>query len=60
MNQGNPLNNHGQDNGIWQDGALFVYLPSQKRWIAVFIAFQTQAWQTDNHGNPAAAQTISV
>lgn len=60
MNQGNPLNNHGQDNGIWQDGALFVYLPSQKRWIAVFIAFQTQTWQTDNQGNPAAAQTISV
>jgi uncharacterized protein YukJ len=60
MNQGNPLNNHGQDNGIWQDGALFVHLPSQKRWIAVFIAFQTQTWQTDNQGNPAAAQTISV
>jgi hypothetical protein len=22
MNQGNPLNNHGGDNGIWQDGTL--------------------------------------
>ena len=53
MNQGNPANNHGQDNGIWQDGALFVYLPSQQRWIAVFIAFQTETWQTDNDGNPA-------
>ena len=53
MNQGNPLDSHGQDNGIWQDGALMVYLPSQNQWLAVFIAFQTQTWQTDNQGNPA-------
>ena len=53
MNQGNPPNNHSQDNGIWQDGALFVYLPSQNQWIAVFLAFQTQVWQTDDQGNPA-------
>jgi uncharacterized protein YukJ len=33
MNQGNPLDNHGPDNGIWQDGALFVYLPSQTLWV---------------------------
>ena len=57
MNQGNPLHNHGQDNGIWQDGALFVYLPSQNRWISVFIAFQTQKWQTDAQGNPSAGLT---
>jgi uncharacterized protein YukJ len=31
----------------------FVYLPSQNQWIAVFIAFQTQTWQTDDQGNPA-------
>lgn len=54
MNQGNPLNNFGQDNGIWQDGALFLYLPSQDQWIAVFIAFQTESWQTDGQGNPLA------
>lgn len=53
MNQGNPTNNHGQDNGVWQDGALFVYLPSKSQWIAVFIAFQTETWQTDSHGNPS-------
>jgi uncharacterized protein YukJ len=52
MNQGNPRNNHGEDNGIWQDGALFVNLPAQKTWIAVFIAFQTQSWTTDGHGDP--------
>jgi uncharacterized protein YukJ len=59
MNQGNPLNSHGEDNGIWQDGALYVYLPSQNRWIAVFIAFQTESWQTDDHGNPVASGTAS-
>jgi uncharacterized protein YukJ len=57
MNQGNPPNSHGQDNGIWQDGALFVYLPSQNQWIAVFIAFQTETWQTDSEGNPAESVT---
>ena len=53
MNQGNPLNNHGGDNGIWQDGALFIHLPAKQTWTAVFIAFQTQSWQTDDAGNPA-------
>ena len=53
MNQGNPLNNHGGDNGIWQDGALFIHLPAKQKWTAVFIAFQTQSWNTDANGNPA-------
>ncbi|MGI4853976.1 MAG: YukJ family protein [Janthinobacterium lividum] len=54
MNQGNALNNHGGDNGIWQDGALFIYLPKEKSYTAVFIAFQNESWHTDNSGNPAA------
>jgi uncharacterized protein YukJ len=53
MNQGNPAGSHSQDNGIWQDGALWVNLPSQNdAWIAIFIAFQTQIWNTDSAGNP--------
>ena len=52
MNQGNPMNNHGGDNGIWQDGALFISLPSKAIWTAVFIAFQTESWNTDSKGNP--------
>jgi uncharacterized protein YukJ len=52
MNQGNPANNHGGDNGIWQDGALLIHLPSKKTWTAVFIAFQTESWTTDSAGNP--------
>lgn len=54
MNQGNPPGAFGKDNGIWQDGALLVYLPSQSQWMAVFLAFQTESWQTDGQGNPAA------
>jgi len=52
MNQGNPVNNHGGDNGIWQDGALLISLPSKGTWTAVFIAFQTESWSTDSAGNP--------
>jgi uncharacterized protein YukJ len=53
MNQGNPVNNHGADNGIWQDGALLIHLPTKGTWTAVFIAFQTESWTTDSAGNPA-------
>ena len=52
MNQGNPKNNHGGDNGVWQDGALMIHLPSKGTWTAVFIAFQTESWTTDSAGNP--------
>jgi uncharacterized protein YukJ len=54
MNQGNPKNNHGGDNGVWQDGALLIHLPSQGTWTAVFIAFQTESWNTDASGNPVS------
>jgi uncharacterized protein YukJ len=58
FNQGNPVaNDHGpdfsQDNGIFQDGALMVFFPSDQRWLAAFIAFQSQSWTTDKDGNPA-------
>jgi uncharacterized protein YukJ len=57
MNQGNPVGGstnggHGGDNGVWQDGALFIHLPSKGTWTAVFIAFQTESWTTDSAGNP--------
>ena len=53
MNQGNPANNHGDDNGIWQDGAIFISLPGSSTWTALFLAFQTESWSTDNAGNPS-------
>ncbi len=53
MNQGNPVTNHGADNGVWQDGALFLEMGGV--WTAVFLAFQTESWTTDAMGNPSGA-----
>lgn len=52
MNQGNPPGNYEQDNGIWQDGLLVFELPASGTWAAIFMAFQTELWNTDNNGNP--------
>jgi uncharacterized protein YukJ len=47
MNQGNhPQFAH--DDGVWQDGALVFRFPSTDQWVAVFLAFQSQAWHTDD------------
>ncbi|MEU6273009.1 DUF2278 family protein [Streptomyces populi] len=52
MNQGNS-GRFRPDNGVWQDGALLLHLPAEDRWVAVFLAFQSQAWHTDDTtGNP--------
>ena len=45
MNQGNPPGPFARDNGSWQDGAIFIEMPSQPMpWTALFIAFQTQTF----------------
>jgi len=52
MNQGNATNDHSDENGIWNDGAVLFYLPASSKWTTIFIAFQGQSWNTDNNGNP--------
>lgn len=57
MNQGNPSYDAdgrpvSNDNGVFQDGALFAFFPAGYKWKSVFIAFQTQNWDTDSGGNP--------
>lgn len=53
MNQGNPKGSFFGDNGIWQDGGLLFHFASRNRWAAVFTAFQSQSFHTDDHtGNP--------
>ena len=51
MNQGN-IGQFAQDNGVWQDGALLVQFPAAdgvpEQWVGVFLAFQSQAWHTDD------------
>jgi uncharacterized protein YukJ len=45
MNQGNSARFRGDD-GVWQDGGLLIRLGD--RWIGIFLAFQSQAWHTDD------------
>lgn len=47
MNQGNVPRFAGDD-GVWQDGALMFHFPASKQWVAVFLAFQSQVWHTDD------------
>jgi uncharacterized protein YukJ len=48
MNQGNVPPDHDKDNGVYQDGAFFIYYPDEKRYIAVFCKFQSQVVHTDD------------
>lgn len=53
MNQGNKAGKYFGDNGTYQDGGLLFYFASRNRWAAVFTAFQSQAFHTDDTtGNP--------
>lgn len=45
MNQGNVLK-HRADDGPWQDGALLISYERDTKWIALFLAFQSQSWHT--------------
>jgi uncharacterized protein YukJ len=47
MNQGNT-GRFRADDGVWQDGGLFLRFPGESRWVAIFLAFQSQAWHTDD------------
>jgi hypothetical protein len=47
MNQGNSPQ-FQQDDGVWQDGGLLAHYPAQDQWVAIFLAFQSQAWHTDD------------
>jgi uncharacterized protein YukJ len=47
MNQGNSARFTGDD-GVWQDGGLLLHFPSESRWVGIFLAFQSQAWHTDD------------
>ncbi|WP_447969876.1 DUF2278 family protein [Nitrospira sp. M1] len=47
MNQGN-VGRFVKDDGVWQDGALMIHFPSEDRWVAIFLAFQSQSWHTDD------------
>ncbi|WP_128548468.1 DUF2278 family protein [Larkinella soli] len=50
MNQGNA-GEFKKDNGIWQDGGMLLHFAQTNRWVALFLAFQSQSFQTDEQGN---------
>lgn len=61
MNQGNSTKWKGDD-APNQDGALFIHLPEEDRWIAIFLAFQSQCFNTDDmtgHCLPDAKRIVS-
>ncbi len=47
MNQGNS-GQFARDDGVWQDGGLLLHDERNARWVAIFLAFQSQAWHTDD------------
>ncbi|MFL5800683.1 MAG: DUF2278 family protein [Roseiflexaceae bacterium] len=47
MNQGNVPPFLGDD-GVWQDGGLLIGFAAPEQWVAIFLAFQSQAWHTDD------------
>jgi uncharacterized protein YukJ len=59
MNQGN-VEQFARDDGVWQDGALLLHFPAAGRWVSIFLAFQSQAWHTDDlSGHPLDAAVES-
>lgn len=55
MNQGNS-GSHKSDNGVYRDGALFLFFPDEQQWVAMFLKFQSQAEHTDDTtGDPVDA-----
>jgi uncharacterized protein YukJ len=59
MNQGNSPNFAGDD-GVYQDGALLINLPQKDQWIAIFLAFQSQSFQTDDRTGHRLATAAAV
>jgi uncharacterized protein YukJ len=60
MNQGNSKQFAGDD-GVFQDGGLLINLPKGDQWIAIFLAFQSQSFQTDDRtGHTLATAAAAV
>lgn len=53
MAQGDPraIDMHVRENGVWHDGACFIRDANARRMTAAFLAFQTQAWHTNDNGD---------
>ena len=47
MNQGS-VEQFKKYNGVWQDGGMLIHFGSINQWVAIFLAFQSQCWHTDD------------
>ena len=56
MNQGN-FETWKKDDGVYQDGGLIIHLPDEDRLVAVFLAFQSQCFHTDDATGHCIAPT---
>lgn len=62
MNQGNS-GRFVADDGVWQDGGLLLHFPDQDQWVGLFLAFQSQAWHTDDttgHATDATGESDNI
>lgn len=57
MNQGNS-ENWKSDDGVWQDGGIIFHYPDEKKWVAVFLAFQSQYFHTDDITGNAIKEVV--
>ncbi len=57
MNQGNS-DEYREDDGVWQDGGLLLHFADEDRWVALFLAFQSQAWHTDDRTGHAIEREV--
>jgi uncharacterized protein YukJ len=53
MVQGDPraIDQHVHENGTWHDGACFIWDEGARRMTGAFLAFQSQAWHTNDNGD---------
>lgn len=57
MNQGNSPD-FAKDDGVWQDGGLLLFFPSEQRWVGIFLKFQSQSWHTNDETGHTEAATV--
>lgn len=57
MNQGNS-SDWMNDDGVWQDGGIIFHYPDENRWVAVFLAFQSQSFHTEDATGHAIPEIV--
>jgi uncharacterized protein YukJ len=59
MNQGDMDGGWKDEDGTWQDGGIILHYPDEDKWVAIFLAFQSQCFHTEDatgHAIPEACE----